>query len=72
MLQLIRVHSLRSVLRLLVTVNVIPSSPILVTLIMEGIRSSETSVVTRARGCNIIEDGILSHSREHLKQFQRT
>jgi hypothetical protein len=31
-------HTLRSVLQLLVTVNVLPSSPILVTLIMETIR----------------------------------
>jgi hypothetical protein len=36
---------LRSVRRLLVTANV-PSSPILVTLIMEALRSSETSVLT--------------------------
>jgi hypothetical protein len=38
---------LRSVRRLLVTANVVPSSPILVTLMMEVIRSSETSVLTR-------------------------
>jgi hypothetical protein len=36
------------VLRLLDTVNVIPSSPILVTLMREAISSSETSVLTRA------------------------
>jgi hypothetical protein len=40
---------LLSVLRLLVTANVVPSSPILVTLIMGEIRSSETSVLTGAR-----------------------
>jgi hypothetical protein len=34
--------------RLLVTTNVVPSSPILVTLMMEGLRSSETSILTRA------------------------
>jgi hypothetical protein len=33
----------RSVRRLLVAANVVPSSPILVTLMMEALRSSETS-----------------------------
>jgi hypothetical protein len=37
----------KSVHRLLVMAN-IPSSPILVTLIMEALSSSETSVLTRA------------------------
>jgi hypothetical protein len=37
-----------SVLRLLVTANVVPSSPIHVTLIMEALLSSETLVLTRA------------------------
>jgi hypothetical protein len=45
------------VLWLLVTVN-IPSSPILVTLMMETIRSSETLVHTGATWHNIPEDGI--------------
>jgi hypothetical protein len=48
---------LRSVLRLLITAND-PSSSILVTLIMEAIRSSETSVLTRATRHTIPEDGI--------------
>jgi hypothetical protein len=39
---------LRSVRRLLVTASVFPSSPILVTLMKEALRSSETSVLTRA------------------------
>jgi hypothetical protein len=39
---------LRSVRRLLVTANVVPSSPILVTLMLEAIRSSETSVLPEA------------------------
>jgi hypothetical protein len=39
---------LRSVRRLLVTANVVPSSPILLTLMMEALSSSETSVLTRA------------------------
>jgi hypothetical protein len=55
-----------SVLQLLVTVNVVPSSPILVTLLMELIRSSETSVLTRATRRHIAEDDIRSHRRENL------
>jgi hypothetical protein len=50
---------LRNVLRLLVTANVVPSSPILVTLMMESIHSSETSVLTRTTWRHIPEDGIL-------------
>jgi hypothetical protein len=38
-----RILFLCSVFRLLVTANVFPSSPILVILMMEAIRSSETS-----------------------------
>jgi hypothetical protein len=58
-----------SVLCLLITANV-PSSPILVTLVMEAIRSSETSVLTRATQCNIPEDNIFhSHCREDLRSY---
>jgi hypothetical protein len=39
---------LRSVLRLLVTVSVVPSSPILITLMKETLSSSETLVLSRA------------------------
>jgi hypothetical protein len=38
----------QAVLRFLVTANVVPNPPILVTLTMESLRSSETSVLTRS------------------------
>jgi hypothetical protein len=67
---LVRAVFLRSVLRLLVTANVVPSSQIPVTLIIEAIRSPETSILTRGTQSNITEDGIFhSHRCGNLKSY---
>jgi hypothetical protein len=67
---LLHLAFLCNLVRLLVIANVLPSLPILATVIIEAICSSETSVLTRRIQCNIPEDDIIhSHSSENLKSY---
>jgi hypothetical protein len=71
--RVIRIVELRmsAVTSQLVTANIVASPPILVTLMMEVTRSSETSVFTRVTWHNIPEHDILhSHQHENLKPYK--
>jgi hypothetical protein len=53
--------------RLLVAANVVPSTPILVTLMMETLDSFEALVFTRATQQNVPEDDILQVVLKYVK-----
>jgi hypothetical protein len=68
--ELVTTLAVTIVLRLRVTTNVVPRSQILVAVMMEAMRSSETSALTGVTRRNIPEDDILrSHHRGNLKSY---
>jgi hypothetical protein len=79
-IKVVRITELGTMLcRFLVMAKVVPSSPILVTLIMEVLRSSRSSVHTRATWRNVPEVGILqeveafaSNIHYHYRPFSFT
>jgi hypothetical protein len=54
---------------LLVTANIVPSSPILVILMMEALSFYKTSVLTRATWHNIPEEALLHHQYTRRSEF---
>jgi hypothetical protein len=58
-----------SVRRLLVTANLVPGSPILVTLMMEAPRSSETSGLTRGTPRFLQEPHDVTSSEDAILQY---
>jgi hypothetical protein len=69
-LRISKLGILRSLRRLLVTTNGVPSSPILITLMVEALSSSVTLFLKRVTQRCIQEDGILySHRHENLKSY---
>jgi hypothetical protein len=67
---LVYVTDFNFVIQLLVTANVVPRSLILFILMMEAIRSSETSVLTIATRRHIPSPHLHSHCREQLKTYR--